>query len=60
MVENRHLKKNHKSPRGSITLISIHEKSHMNTYQGGRSQRRKKSLGYVFVILSQFLLLTYC
>ena len=38
----------------SLALISIHEESHMNTYWalGDRNRPRKKSLGYICVILS--------
>ena len=33
-------------------MIIIHGESHMNTYQVGRNRPRKKSLGYVCVIVS--------
>ena len=32
----------------------------MNTYQGGRNQPKKKSLGYVCVILSSEILKVVC
>ena len=54
--EKSQFEKNPRSPRGSLTLLSIHGESHMNTYQGGRSRRRNKSLGYVCVMYhKQFL-----
>ena len=40
------------SLRGSLTLVSIHGESHMNTYQGGPNRPRKKSLDHICVILS--------
>ena len=46
-------------PRGSLTLLSIHGESHMNTYKGGRNRPRKKSSDYVCVILSQWILQLY-
>ena len=47
------------SPRGSLTLISIHWESHINTYQGDRNRLKKKSLDYVCVILSSQILKLY-
>ena len=47
------------SPRGSLTLVSIHGETHMNTYQGGRNRPRKESLDYVCVILSSKILKLY-
>ena len=46
-----------KCSSGSLNLISVHRDkcssgSHMITYQGDRKRARKKSLGYVCVILS--------
>ena len=35
------------SPRDSLTLLSIHGESHMNTSQGGRNRPRKKLSDYI-------------
>ena len=41
-------------------MKSIHGESHMNTYQGGRNQPKKKLLGHVCVILSSEILKVVC
>ena len=41
-------------------MISIHGEFHMNTYQGGHNQPRKKSLGNVCVILSSEIFKVVC
>ena len=36
----------------NLNLVTVHWESHMITCQGGWNQPRKKSLGYVCVIIS--------